>query len=122
MWTIRRTGLFCIPRMIIKLLPAGSWVLLSFPVLAADNECFKDNDIVYDVLPARMLGRFILPYVVRRDGVLFLHVEWDRVGRCVPGLCGGRRGSPGGVCGRGADGDVYARRGGGPDVFDTGCE
>lgn len=28
-WTIRRTGLFCIPRMTIKLLPAGSWVFSS---------------------------------------------------------------------------------------------
>ncbi|OXM77348.1 hypothetical protein C364_04905 [Cryptococcus neoformans Bt63] len=67
-----------------------------------------------------MLRRAVLPYSVRRDGVLFLHVEWDRVGRCVPGLRRGRGGSAGGLCGRGgADGDVYAGRGV-ADVFDTG--
>lgn len=69
-----------------------------------------------------MLRRAVLPYRVRRDGVLFLHVEWDRVGWCVPGLRRGRGGSAGGLCGRGgADGDVYAGRGV-ADVFDTGCE
>lgn len=69
-----------------------------------------------------MLRRAVLPYSVRRDGVLFLHVEWDRVGRRVPGLRRGRGGSAGGLCGRGgADGDVYAGRGV-ADVFDTGCE
>ncbi|OWZ63523.1 LOW QUALITY PROTEIN: hypothetical protein AYX15_04555 [Cryptococcus neoformans] len=67
-----------------------------------------------------MLRRAVLPYRVRRDGMLFLHVEWDRVGRCVPGLRRGRGGSAGGLCGQGgADGDVYAGRGV-ADVFDTG--
>lgn len=69
-----------------------------------------------------MFRPVVLSYDIRRDGMLFPDVEWDRVGWGVPGLCGGRRGSAGGVCGCGGgeDGDVYAGGGGGAGVFDTG--
>lgn len=69
-----------------------------------------------------MFRPVVLSYDIRRDGMLFPDVEWDRVGWGVPGLCGGRRGSAGGVCGCGGgeDGDVYAGGGGRAGVFDTG--
>lgn len=98
---------------------ASSWVVSLFR--GWTNLTTADHDIVYNLLRAGMFQPVVLSYGIRRDGVLFLDVGWDRVGRGVPGLCGGRWGSAGGVCGcGGGDGDVYAGGRGGADVFDTG--